>query len=466
MAGNALHRLLTAVAEGLRRVTGQGQASRTLMSGWGKLAGTNAALGLLQLISFAIAARALDIAVLSAIVLIQTYVRVVDALFNFQSVNVLTRYLAEAEQHGDPEQLRGFVKAGLLVDSITAALATAIAIVALPVVAPAVGIGKEWIAPGMLFCLVILTRILGVSEAILRCFERFWSIGLRGTIQGLIVVLASVCAWWTGAGARIFLYIWLAAEAVANIAFVTWALVVARKHGIRGLRQSSATRAVRSAPQFWPMLWQTNGIFAIRMLSQEADVLVAGSVLGPVAAGLLRAIKNLAAVINQLGRPLQQVVSAPVARLVAARRYGETVRLVVGIGVAAGVPALIVVLGATVTGEHVLINLYGAEFASAKWALVALLFAASLFMFGVALLPLAIALDRARIAFRATVLGTIVYFALLALLTGPFGILGIAVAHIGFNTTWLLTSWILSKRALASANVQLTGLAATTADAD
>ena len=113
---------------------------RTLLAGWGKLVSTNAASGVLQFLGFAIAAQSLEVAALGVIVLIQAYVRVIDGVFNFQSVNVLTRFLAEADHHGDAGWFRGLVKAGLLVDGLTAVLACIIAIAVLPVAGVHVGI--------------------------------------------------------------------------------------------------------------------------------------------------------------------------------------------------------------------------------------------------------------------------------------------------------------------------------------
>ncbi len=425
--------------------------NRNLFAGWGKLVSNNVAAGVLQIIGFAIAAQALDIAVLGVIVLIQTYVRVVDGIFNFQSVNVLTRFLAEAQHTDDRTRFAGLVKAGLLVDGGAAALATVIAVVALPLIAPLVGIPAVWLGPTMAFALVILTRLFGASEASLRALDDFWSIGLRGTVQGVLLVAGSAVLWALGSGALAFLYLWLLSEVAANLWFQWHCWRVLRRNGIVGLRRARARAAIRSAPGFWPMLWQTNATLGLRLLSQDADVLVAGSVLGPGAASLLRAIKNCAAVVNQLGRPLQQVASAPLARLAVERRFAELLASARQLSLLAGAVSLVFVLAAALVGDQALALLYGAEYAAAQWPLVALLATASLYMFGIGVLPMVIALNKAGISLAATIIGSLVFFPLLFVLTGPLGLMGIALAHVGFNASWMATSWVLGLRAVKDA---------------
>ena len=275
-----------------------------LAGAWSKLVSGNAANGVLQLAIFAIAAQALELAALGILILIQAYARVVDGVFNFQSVNVLTRFLAEAQEAGDEEKQRGLVKAGLVIDFGTAILAVVAAIIGLPLVAPIIGIEANWVPLAMVYCLVIATRAFGAIEASLRCFDRFGAIGLRPVVASLAILVGSLVAWATGSSAEAFLWAWLLGEAIANIVFLIWAIFSLRADGVGDIGSANAGAAIASSEGFWPILWQTNATFGIRMLSQEGDVIVAGAVLGPAAAGLLRAAKNLANLVGQLGQVL------------------------------------------------------------------------------------------------------------------------------------------------------------------
>ncbi|PEQ10750.1 hypothetical protein B2G71_20815 [Novosphingobium sp. PC22D] len=418
------------------------RADRTLIAGWLKLVSTNGLSGVLQFLALAIAARALEVPALGAIALIQAYVKVIDGLFNFQSVNVLTRFLAEAEHEDNRDRFCGLIKAGFLVDGATALLATLVALVLLPFAGPLAGISLDWFGPAAIYAAVILTRTFGVSEAVLRCFDQFWSIGLRPSGQAVLLFIGSLVAWTLGAGAQTFLYVWLGSEVVANLGFIGWSILVLRRRGYTKLRHADAAGAIARSERFWPLLWQTNVTFGIRLLSQDADVLIAGGVLGPAAAGLLRAAKSVAAVVTQLGRPLQQVASAPISRLSAQGQTIEMIRYAAKIGLAAGAASALLGVAAIFLGAFGLRLLFGPDFAEAAPTLVILLFAAAVLMSGVTQLPLTIALGESGLFLRSIIYGTIVFYLVVALLLGALGIAGIALAQLAFNVTAQLVCWL------------------------
>lgn len=427
--------------------------NRTFLSGWSKLVGSNAATAVMQLAAFAIAARALDLTVLGVIIIIHAYVRVIDRLFNFQSVSVLTRYLSELDEAGFSQKFAGFVKAGFLVDGISAVGATLIAISALPFVAPLIGIPQDWLFEALLFCLLISTRIFGVTEAVLRSFESFWSIGMRETLQSCIRLLAVCVAFLLNADGKVFLWIWFCSELIANLSFIFWTKICLKRHNISGVMRSNARETLRGAPDFWPLLWRSNVASAIRMLSQDADVLVAGALLGAAASSLLRVAKNVANVLSQMGYPLTQVSSARISRLMFRREYREAIAFSAKI---AGLSALVGMLISVVmvfAAEPVLNLAFGAEFRAAAFVTVILFFARSIYLGGVTQVPTMLALDIGGYILRPVVLGTLAFGVVLALTIGPLGLLGVGIAHIVFEAVWVLSGWWIIMRRMRRIDV-------------
>lgn len=412
-----------------------------LLVGWAQIACGNAASGLLRLFAFAIAAWSLNVAALGVLALIEAYVRVVDGLLNFQSVNVMTKYLTEAELKDDRQHFAALVKAGLLVDGVTAIATSLLAAALLPLVGTLVGIPDTWTGLAMLYCLVIATRVLGTPESILRCFDQFWAIGLRETISGAVMVGGSLYAWWMRAGPEVFLLIWMTAEAFANLLFVAWTLVVLRQRGIVNLWRAKAVEAIRLSPGFWPMLWQTNLTFGIRVLSQQGDLLLTGAVLGPAASGLLRAAKSIASLLSVFGRPLQQVASARIVRLWADGKADVLLAYTRNISAAAGAAGLAVTAVFSVFGYLALDQLFGPEFVEASDVLTILMLAQALYLAGVTLLPTMVAMELSTQFFKGIVLGTIVYAIVLAVGVAPLGIIGVGLAHAAFNVVWAAYCW-------------------------
>lgn len=420
--------------------------NHNLLSGWVKLVTSNAAAGALTLAGLAVTARALDLEEFGIIVILQAYVRVVDGLFNFQSVNVLTRFLAAAEHEEERARFRGLVKAGILVDGLTAMVATLVAVLVLPLIGTFLGVSSEWTPVALLYCLVILTRILGVSEAVLRCFNHFWAIGLRGTLSALLVLLCSLGAWWAEAGATTFLVIWLLAEAIGNIIFLAWTFIALRRHSVTGIRRARAWEAIRQSQGFWGMLWQTNVTFGIRILSQDADVVVAGAVLGPAAASLLRAAKSIAGLVSQFGRPLQQVVSAPLSRLSAKGKFSRMLRYSARISLLVGGGGLLLTLLVAFFADWALLLLFGETYVEAATITVILMFARAIYLTGVTLMPMMLAVNIGKEFLYSVIAGTAVFFIVMAASVGPLGLLGIAAAHVAFEVAWSITGWLWTYR--------------------
>lgn len=424
---------------------------RQLLQGWSKLVGGNAANGVLQLAIFAIAAHALDLAMLGTLIVIQAYVRMIDGLLNFQSVSVLTNFLAQAQVRRDEAHIAGLMKVGLLVDFGTAGLASLVAIAGLPLIAPFIGLDAQWTMLAALFSCVIATRAFGALEAGLRCFDRFGAIGLRPVFVSVMVLIGTVWAWAAGGDAQVFLVVWLVGETLANLSFLGWAIVSLRRDGLTGLRRANAHAAVEKCPNFWQMMWQSNVTSGLRLLSQEGDIVIVSAVLGPVAVSLLRAAKNLANLVGQVGRPLQQIVSAQLSRLVAMNKQEAALAYAARMSMIAGGAALIISALGAVFGEFALAVFFGDAFRPAGAVLVMLLITAALFMFGIANMPLALALNRSDIALRSTLWGTVPYFFAMGLLIEPLGLLGVGVAHIAFNSTWMAFGWIVLRREVSGA---------------
>lgn len=419
-----------------------------LLTALGKLVGGNAANGVLQLAIFAIAAQALDLSELGILILIQAYVRVIDGLFNFQSVNVLTNLLAGAQQRNDEQRVSGLIKAGLGIDFGTALIATVIAIVGVPIIAPLIGIGPDWIWLAVAFCTVIATRSFGAIEAGLRCFDRFGAISLRPVVSSAVITVTSLFAWAMSAGPETFLLIWLLGEVGANLGYMVWAMIALRRHGIKGLRAADARHAIAQSPNFWGSMWQTNFTYGLRILSQEGDILIVGAFLGEAAAALLRAAKNLAVLVGQFGKPLHQATSVPIARFVSEGRNEQALGFAWRASAAVALASLIVTAIMAFATPVVLRIGFGPEFLSAYWAVMGLLLAKTLYLSGAALPPVMIAFDITKQFTTMIAIGNVAFFAVLLCLIGPLGLMAAVLAHIAFEMVWAVYGWAVCAREL------------------
>lgn len=412
-----------------------------LLVGWSKLVSSNLLAAIPFLLANAIAARSLGLSGFGQIAIVLAYTKVVDGIFNFQSVNVLTRFLTEALEDKNIPTFKGLVKAGFLVDFVTALIACGVAVIGLLLFHKVIGIEDEMLFYAALFCLVIPTRILGVTEAILRNFDKFWTIGFRQLILATLVACGWTVLAWQGFGPEAYLMVWFFAELVANAWFVSRSAAVLSDFGVMEVLKSEARAAIRQAQGFWKMLFQTNVTFGIRLLSQDADIIFAGALFGPGAAGILRAAKDVANFAGQIGRPIQQVSSPQISRLKQSSGPRASVTYARRIAMISAIPAVMIAASSFWWSDEVLEVIYGSEYGQAGSVAFFLFFSKAVYLGGVTLLPITIALGNSGDFLWAVVLATLCYFATMLLAAPFFGLIGIAIAHVVFELTWLLIGW-------------------------
>ncbi|MCI2398185.1 lipopolysaccharide biosynthesis protein [Aliiroseovarius subalbicans] len=412
-----------------------------LLVGFSKLVSSNFLAAVPLLFANVIAARALGISEYGQIAIVLAYTKLIDGFFNFQSVNVLTRFVAETLHSEDYSSLKGIIKAGVLIDGLTAFIACALAVAGLPIVGALIGLSDETTPFAIAFCLVIPSRILGVTEAILRNFEKFWTIGFRQVCLASLVALGWTVASWNALEVGAYLLIWLVAELITNLWYISRAQAALRENSMSDIWRAGARAAIRKLEGFWRMLIQTNLTFGLRLLSQDADIIVAGTFLGPGAAAFLRVAKDLANFLGQIGRPLQQAASPRISRKMVVGGPMSAVKYARTIAAVCAVLGMVFAASSFWWGGAVLSTLFGDDYRQAEILTVLLLFAKSTYLSGVTLLPLTVTLDRTGEFLRSVVYATLIYFTSMFLATPVLGLMGIALSHLVFELSWSFYNW-------------------------
>jgi len=416
-------------------------SKKGLLVGWSKLVSSNLLAAVPFLIANAIAARSLGISGFGQVAIILAYTKVVDGIFNFQSVNVLTRFLTEALEDKNTQTFRGLVKAGFLVDVLTAVFACGVAVTGILLLQKVIGIEEELVVYALLFCLIIPTRILGVTEAILRSFNKFWTIGFRQLLLAILVLFGWMVVAWKNYGPEAYLIVWFVAELMTNLWYIIRAFVALDGTSIPDVLKANAKAAIQKAEGFWKMLFQTNITFGIRLLSQDPDIVIVGAVFGSSAAGILRAAKDIANSAGQIGRPIQQVVSPEIVRHLQYAGPRAAVVYARQTAVMFAIPAALLAISSFWWSGHALAAIYGNDFYEAGTIAAVLFLAKAFYLSGVTLLPITIALGNSGDFLWAVVLATICYFAVMIVALPSLGLMAIAIAHVVFEVTWMLTGW-------------------------
>ena len=137
------------------------------------LFGGNMLASLLGFASLALTARALGVERFGFLVLITTYVAIVDNLVNFQSWQAIIKYGADALEQIHEEDFKSLIKIGFLLDATTAVLATILAASGAWFVGQWRGWDEEIVIMAAMYSFTILFHISGTPTAILRLFDKF-----------------------------------------------------------------------------------------------------------------------------------------------------------------------------------------------------------------------------------------------------------------------------------------------------
>ena len=331
----------------------------------------------------------------------------------------------DAKLHGFLRYAGGMVARVAIVVAVVAALGVWLFRSHLPDTVGGLAIG------GAAF-LVPLTALMMFGGSVLQGFQRVPQsqlppLLLRPAVFGAGVLLATLGLGRTlDVGAAITLNAFATAVALAaSLFFVLRALPPGARHAAPAFEKPVWTRAVRgflviSAAQL--------------ILSQQADILVIGTMLGPRDAGLYSVASQLATLIGFAATAIVFVVLPVVSSLYAQKRRAELQRLVVRI-VQACAAVSIPITALLFLGGHFILGWYGADFEDAR-VLMMILSSAQLFhatigiISGFLLTMTGHEWEASRVIVGTALLNLALVFVLTPLLGAPGAALATALAGI------------------------------------
>ena len=376
----------------------------------------------------ALMARALGPIEFGLVVLMHTYVMLIRALLDFDSMEAIVRYGVPALDASDTKTLGKLIHVCRRIDKQTRMAATLIALLVAPFAGPLIGMDTKHVVLLMIYSSVLLTTGIGSAKGVLRLYNRFDILGRYLTIAPTLRFLGVVLAWAIGAPIEIFVAIWGSAYMLEN-AYIMYQA----KHKYRvqinqalvgvNLKNSSINDFDGLRHFIWVTYWQSN----IDLLPKHFTTLLVGHLLGPAEAGLLRLAREIASALSRPALLIRQVVFTDLTR---AWNEGSAAFDVVAYRTAllGGALGMVFVALSYFFGEYLLGSLLGSQFIAAKGVLTLMLLAATLDLASSPLLSGLYAMGHAIKTLRITMISTAVYLLMFVLLTLQFGLIGAGLA--------------------------------------
>jgi O-antigen/teichoic acid export membrane protein len=398
-------------------------------------------------------ARALGPTEFGMVVLMHAYALLMRGLLNFQSYEAVVRYGVPVHDAGDTRTLRRLIAVCRRVDRQSSVAASVLALAVAPIIGPSLNMDASHVLLLTAYSLTLLATGNGTAIGILRLFDQFDTLGRQMAIGPTIRFSGVVVAWWLEAPLPVFVAIWALAYVIENV-YLHWRGRLEYRTRIGkpadgdSIKDSKLDEFTGLRHFLWVTYWQSN----MDIVPKHVSTVLAGYLLGPAEAGLLRLARELSSLLSKPAVLIRQVVFLDLTRswhqgsaafdLVAYR----TALLGGGFG-------LIFVAAGYFFGDNLLAALIGKDFLAAAPLLTLMLLAATFDLTSSSLRSAAYAIGRASKVLRIYALSAGIYLALFITLTSWLGLIGAGIAaSVAAALPPLAMAWLIrsSKRDAAS----------------
>ena len=384
------------------------------------------------LVATVLMANALSATEFGLVILLHTYVLAVRGFLNFRTYEAIVRFGVPLHENGENENLKRLFRTTTLIDMSSGIVATLVGVGA----ASAAGVFLHWddrmISLATLYSLVMLTTVANTPNGILRLYDRFDALSVFYMVGPAIRITGVSVAWMMDASMYVFISIWAIAYVLENSWLFIRGHIELKKHikdsiwqgmGWRGENWRETLKTTHEFRHFMTVLyWQTN----IDLLPKHLSVLLAGSLLGPAAAGMFRLARDFSSILTKPAMMLREVLFPDLTRILHTESEGfyelgfRAVKL-------AGAGGLILVL-LSIPSAKPLLGLIGPEYTQAATVLSLLLLAATFELAGSPLRAAAYAMGKVAPVLRIHLLSILIYLGLFYILAPVMGLPGPGVA--------------------------------------
>ncbi|MBA3576015.1 MAG: lipopolysaccharide biosynthesis protein [Sphingomonas sp.] len=402
------------------------QHMRSLLKNSSYLGASRVVAAIAAVATLAFTGRGLGVTLFGLLILIHSYAQAASSLSKFQSWQVIVRYGGQGLAAGRPEDFKLATGFAVGLDIVSGIVGMLVAIAILPLVGSWFGIPNEYIVAAMLYCTVIPTMQAMTPGGVLRTLDRFDLLSWHGVTYPIARMILAGIAFAMDAPFVAYLAIWYVTDLGGDL-FLWWLThrELKRRDMVDALRPTLRPHPLKGA---WRFAVQVNLTSSLTAAWGPIARLLVGGILGPAAAGFYNIASTLADAAQKPTDLLSRAFYPEVMRMdVKTKRPWKL--MLRGAALAAmfgSVAVLLVVLA----GEPLIRLIFGAQFEPAYPVLVVLVFAPLLAMISFPLPPMLYALHRDQEPLTARIIGTIIYFAIIAPLAWEFGLIGAAAAFV------------------------------------
>ena len=402
------------------------QHMRSLLKNSSYLGASRVVAAIASVATLAFTARALGVVLFGLLILIHSYAQAASSLSKFQSWQVVVRYGGEGLASGRPEDFKVATGFAFGLDMLSGVVGMVLAMALLPFIGGWFGIPPEYILIAVLYCTVIPTMQAMTPGGVLRTLDRFDLLSWGGITYPIARAILAGTAWAIGAPFEAYVAIWFVTDLGGDL-YLWWLThrELKRRDMVDALRPTLSPHPLKGA---WRFAIRVNLTSSLTAAWGPVARLIVGGLLGPASAAFYRVAATLADSAQKPTDLLARAFYPEVMRL--DPKSKRPWKLMLRGAALAGLVGILAIAVVAIAGKPLIDLIFGEQFAPAYPVLVVLVLAPLLAMVSFPFEPMLYRLDRSDAPLKARIIGTIIYFAIVAPLSWRFGVIGAAAAFV------------------------------------
>ncbi len=449
----------SAVKTPILDITCQKSVGKRVAANTGLLVGAKALGVLMGITTLIVTERALDNQVsFGTIIFLHAYMLFFAEVATFQSWQSIIRFGTEDLQKKDASRLGGLVKFSIKIDVLSALFAYGSALLlfgfyivmirAYPGLAPqAEGFNIEDLQPLIIaYCTVVLFQITGTPIGVLRLFDKFGGLALGALVMPILRLAGAIFAAFMGWGMIGFLCVWWFASVAGYLFKVCLGLYELYWRHLIGLVVNAKEKFMSPRQGLWSFVWKSNIDSTLAAGVSHLPALLVMAVFGPAFVAIYRIAEELAKLLSEGVKLIDQVIYPELARIISDGRGNQILKLVTRASLISLGVGLILSLATYLVGPFIMTSTLGEEYKASVPLAVILVFGAALYAAVAPLFPVFYATNKPERAIYARFAGLIVYIIAFFVLTKTIGEYGAAFAVVvGYFIGMIIAGFMVKK---------------------
>jgi O-antigen/teichoic acid export membrane protein len=405
------------------------QHFRSLLKNSSYLGVSKGVAALCGIATLAFAGRGLGVILFGTLILITSYAKAVSGIAKFQSWQLIVRYGGHGVAHGDPEHFKVATGFAFALDVVSGVGGMLVGVAILPFIGEWVGITREYLWLGILYCTALPVMSSATPDGVLRVLDRFDLISWSGTLTPILRAVLAGVAFVSHASFAVYVAIWFITELAGDL--YLWYL------GWRELERHNLLVGIKPTlrptvlPGAWRFAIDVNLATSVQAVWGPIGRLVVGGLLGPAGAALFRVASTLADAAQKPSDLLGKAFYPEIMRMDLTSK--QPWKLMLRSTALVSLIMLAAILLMIVGGKPLLALIFGKAFLGAFEPLVIMMVIPFLAIFSFPLTPMLYALGRSDGPLKAKLLGSVVLLITIAPLAWAWGVVGAAIALVLAN---------------------------------